>query len=52
MASLVSAYRAVIHAGATPDPGQLTATAVIAAAILILGWIVFRRLSPAFADEL
>jgi ABC-type polysaccharide/polyol phosphate export permease len=52
MASLVSAYRAVIHAGATPDPGQLTATAVIAAAILILGWIVFRWLSPAFADEL
>lgn len=52
MASLVSAYRAVIHGGAAPDPGQLTATAAIAAVILILGWFVFRRLSPAFADEL
>lgn len=52
MANLVAGYRAVIHAGTAPDLGYLALSAATAAASLLIGWLLFRRLSPAFADEL
>jgi lipopolysaccharide transport system permease protein len=52
MAALVSAYRTVVHGGSTPDLGQVAVTALTAALVLIVGWLLFRRLSPSFADEL
>ncbi len=52
MAALVNAYRAVVHGSSAPDLGQVAVTALIAALVLVVGWLLFRRLSPSFADEL
>jgi len=50
MAGLVTAYRAVLYAGATPDLVVLGVVALEAALIFAAGALVFRRLSPAFAE--
>ncbi len=52
MASLVTAYRAAIYSGATPDLSILAITAVETVVIFGIGWVVFRKLSDAFVDEI
>jgi len=51
MAGLVTAYRAVLYAGTQPDPAVLAANTATALLALAVGALVFRRLSPAFAEE-
>ena len=52
MANLVTSYRQVIYYGLAPDPLLLGLTALEALIIFIAGLLIFRRLSPNFADEL
>jgi len=51
MAGLVIAYRHVLYSGDWPQLGLLDITALEAISILLIGAFVFRRLSPAFAEE-
>jgi lipopolysaccharide transport system permease protein len=51
MAGLVIAYRHVLYSGDWPQVGLLAITALEAVLILVVGAFVFRRLSPAFAEE-
>jgi len=51
MAGLVIAYRHVLYSGDWPQLGLLAITALEAMSILLIGAFVFRRLSPAFAEE-
>jgi ABC-type polysaccharide/polyol phosphate export permease len=51
MAGLVVAYRHVLYSGDWPEVGLLAITALEAGLILLIGALVFRRLSPAFAEE-
>jgi ABC-type polysaccharide/polyol phosphate export permease len=52
MASLVTAYRQAIYFGGPPDLNMLAITAAEAMAVLLVGALLFRRLSPNFSDEL
>jgi ABC-type polysaccharide/polyol phosphate export permease len=52
MASLVTHYRQVIYAGRMPDLTLLGITTLEALAVLVVGALIFRRLSPHFIDEL
>jgi len=51
MAGLVIAYRHVLYSGDWPQLGLLAITTLEAVLILVVGAFVFRRLSPAFAEE-
>jgi len=51
MASLVTAYRSILYSGGAPDLTLLGVTALQAALVLVVGALVFRRLSPSFAEE-
>ncbi|MCC7358723.1 MAG: ABC transporter permease [Anaerolineales bacterium] len=51
MASLVAAYRQVLYAAAAPNLPVLGVTALQALLLLAVGGLVFRRLSPSFAEE-
>ena len=51
MAGLVVAYRHVLYSGDWPQPELLAITALEALVILAIGAVVFRRLSPTFAEE-
>lgn len=52
MATTVQAYRTVLIGGPPPSPGAAIALGAMALVALGLGWGLFRRLRPAFADEL
>ena len=52
MSVLVQAYRDVLLDGRLPPPGPLLAVAAGSAALAAVGLAVFRRLQPAFVDEL
>lgn len=52
MAALVVNYRQILYSGAPLDMGLLAITAAEAALVLLVGLLVFRRLSPAFAEEI
>jgi lipopolysaccharide transport system permease protein len=52
MATTVQAFRTVLLGGAPPEASAAWVLAAIALATLALGWALFRRLRPAFADEL
>ena len=52
MASLVAGYRHVLYQGDLPDPALLGVTALQAALVLLVGAVVFQRLSPRFAEEI
>ncbi len=51
MAGLVVAFRHVLYYGDSPNLLLLGVTALEATALLMIGAIVFRRLSPTFAEE-
>jgi lipopolysaccharide transport system permease protein len=51
MAGLVVAYRHVLYSGDSPQLELLGVTAIEAVIVLLIGALVFRRLSPAFAEE-
>ena len=65
MASIVDAYRTVIYGvvdylpnqttlyypPASPDAGFLLRTGLTAGIVLLVGWLVFHRLSPYFGEE-
>ena len=52
MASLVTNYRHILYAGEQPDVGLLAVTAAEAVVIFLVGLVVFRYLSPRFAEEI
>ena len=52
LTALVDLYRRALLGGPPSVTPGLTALAVVAASILVLGALTFRRLAPAFADEL
>lgn len=52
LAALIVNYRNILYAGAPPNLGVLAATFVEALLALIVGFAIFHRLSPAFAEEL
>ena len=51
-AVLVDLYRRVLLEGEVPPVERLAALSLASAAVLALGWVVFRRLQAGFADEL
>jgi ABC-type polysaccharide/polyol phosphate export permease len=51
MAGLITAYRQALFYGEAPDLRLLLAVAAIAVLVLLIGSLVFRRLSPYFAEE-
>jgi lipopolysaccharide transport system permease protein len=52
MATVVQSFRTVLLGGPPPTAGAAAALAGTALVTLALGWALFRRLRPAFADEL
>ena len=52
MASLVTNYRHILYSGEQPDLPLLAITAAEAVIVFLIGLFVFRRLSPAFAEEI
>ena len=52
LAALIVNYRNILYQGAPPDLGVLAVTCAEALLALTLGFAVFRRLSPSFAEEL
>ncbi len=50
MAGVIEGYRAAILDGRWPDPAALGISAAVSAAVFALGYLVFRRLEPLFAD--
>jgi lipopolysaccharide transport system permease protein len=52
MASLVTATRDILYYGHAPDLAVLAVTVLEAALALLVGALVFRRLSPSFAEEI
>lgn len=51
MAGLVVAYRHVLYSGNSPQLELLAVTALEAVAMFVIGSLIFRRLSPTFAEE-
>jgi ABC-type polysaccharide/polyol phosphate export permease len=52
MASFISTYRLVLIEGAPPDPAFLARTFGEALIVLVVGYVVFKRLEPRFGEEL
>ena len=51
MAGLVVAYRDILYFGRGPDLPVLAVVTAISVVALVIGSFTFRRLSPAFAEE-
>jgi len=51
LAALIVSYRHVFYYGDIPNLSLMAVTAAEAGLMLLVGSIVFRRLSPAFAEE-
>ncbi len=52
MASLVSTYRVILYNGARPAPDFFLRTFVTCAVTLVIGYSIFARRSPTFAEEI
>lgn len=52
MASIISSYRLIVYDQAPPDPLFMVRTVITASVFLIGGWLLFRRLEPAFGEEI
>lgn len=51
MAIFIGAYRTLLYDGAVPDIGTLLVLAAISVVSLTLGWALFLKLEPRFAEE-
>jgi lipopolysaccharide transport system permease protein len=51
MAGLVVAYRDILYYGHSPHQAVLAVVTMLGALALLVGSLIFRRLSPAFAEE-
>jgi len=51
MAIFVGAYRSLLYDGTSPSPATLGTLALIGLITLSLGWALFLRLAPRFAEE-
>lgn len=51
MATVVGLYREALLGGSLPPVGTLLPLLIAAPAAMFVGWLFFRRLKPAFADE-
>jgi ABC-type polysaccharide/polyol phosphate export permease len=51
MASIIASYRDVIYWGAEPGLDFFVRTAVTAVIFLVIGYLIFRRFCPIFAEE-
>ena len=52
MAGLIALQREILIDGVLPDWSDLAVTTAVSAAVLVAGYLVYRRASPHFADEL
>ena len=52
MAVLLEAERAVLLGTRFPPAGNFEAVVVLAVILFVAGFLLFRRLAPAFSDEL
>ena len=52
MAHLLNAYRSVLIDGHLPDPAGFATLALVCAAVLVVGYGIYRASSPNFVDEL
>lgn len=52
MAHLLGAYRSVLIDGRLPDAGSFGLLTLVCAAVLGIGYTIYRRTSPLFVDEL
>jgi ABC-type polysaccharide/polyol phosphate export permease len=52
MASFISTYRLVLIDRAPPDPAFLARTFATSLIILVVGYVLFKRLEPNFGEEL
>jgi lipopolysaccharide transport system permease protein len=52
LASLISAYRDLLINRVLPNPGLILTGGVTSLALLIVGYLVFRRYRPLFVEEL
>ena len=52
LTGLVALYRAAVLGGGPPSLAAIALATVLCAALLGIGWLLFRRLQPAFADEM
>jgi ABC-2 type transport system permease protein len=52
MAALITGYRQILYAGGPLNLPMLGVTTLEAGLALLVGLVVFRRLSPAFAEEI
>ena len=52
MASFISTYRLVLIDTAPPDPAFLARTFSVSTLVLLIGYVVFKRLEPGFGEEL
>lgn len=51
MTPIVNAYRSILYSVQLPSLSSVLYSVAITVVLLILGYVVFRRLEPAFADE-
>ena len=52
MAHIVNAYRDILYYKVGPDLGSIGIVALISAAVLLIGYAIFRKLEKGFAEEL
>lgn len=51
LASAITSFRQILMEGKIPDPSLLLILASVSLVVLILGWLVFRKLEGGFAEE-
>ncbi|MFN2489746.1 MAG: ABC transporter permease [Actinomycetota bacterium] len=52
MAHLLKAYRAILMDGRLPELGPFLVLTAVCAAVLVIGYLIYRATSPVFIDEL
>jgi lipopolysaccharide transport system permease protein len=52
MASFIATYRLVLLEAAPPDPAFLARTFAMSLVVLVIGYVMFKRLEPGFGEEL
>lgn len=52
IARFIASYRSYLFSGQTPDPGNLLVGVAMAMLMLTIGFFIFKRLEPNFADRI